>query len=163
MALKGIGRWSAEIYLIFALGRDDIWPAADLGLQIAVGDELALGARPGEPELRAHRRALAALALGRRLPVLAILSAQAQADARRSWRRNSMPEPDSRRPTTPSKSARSAFIAAPRARSTSAYRDAASELGARLAEAGIELVFGGGRVGLMGLRGRCRAWRGAAG
>ena len=31
------------------------------------------------------------------------------------------------------------------------YRKAASELGARLAEAGIELVFGGGRVGLMGL------------
>jgi uncharacterized protein (TIGR00730 family) len=32
-----------------------------------------------------------------------------------------------------------------------AYREAASELGARLAEAGIEVVFGGGRVGLMGM------------
>ena len=32
-----------------------------------------------------------------------------------------------------------------------AYREAASELGARLAEARIEVVFGGGRVGLMGL------------
>jgi uncharacterized protein (TIGR00730 family) len=31
------------------------------------------------------------------------------------------------------------------------YREAASELGAKLAEAGIELVFGGGRIGLMGL------------
>jgi uncharacterized protein (TIGR00730 family) len=31
------------------------------------------------------------------------------------------------------------------------YREAASELGARLAQAGVELVFGGGRVGLMGL------------
>src|SRR6516225_11234361 len=31
------------------------------------------------------------------------------------------------------------------------FREAASELGARLAAAGIELVFGGGRVGLMGL------------
>ena len=31
------------------------------------------------------------------------------------------------------------------------YRDAASELGARLAAAGIGLVYGGGRVGLMGL------------
>ena len=30
VGLKGIGRWSAEIYLIFALGRSDIWPAADL-------------------------------------------------------------------------------------------------------------------------------------
>ena len=37
-SLKGIGRWSAEIYLIFALGRPDIWPAADLGLQVAIGE-----------------------------------------------------------------------------------------------------------------------------
>jgi DNA-3-methyladenine glycosylase II len=52
VSLKGIGRWSAEIYLIFALGRPDIWPAADLGLQIAVGERLGLAARPPEPELR---------------------------------------------------------------------------------------------------------------
>jgi DNA-3-methyladenine glycosylase II len=52
VALKGIGRWSAEIYLIFALGRDDIWPAADLGLQFGVAAELALGTRLGERELR---------------------------------------------------------------------------------------------------------------
>jgi DNA-3-methyladenine glycosylase II len=52
VSLKGIGRWSAEIYLIFALGRDDIWPAADLGLQFGVASELALGTRLGEKELR---------------------------------------------------------------------------------------------------------------
>lgn len=52
VALKGIGRWSAEIYLIFALGRDDVWPAADLGLQLGVAAELGLPARPGERELR---------------------------------------------------------------------------------------------------------------
>jgi len=52
VALKGIGRWSAEIYLIFALGRDDIWPAADLGLQLGIAAELGLAARPGERELR---------------------------------------------------------------------------------------------------------------
>jgi DNA-3-methyladenine glycosylase II len=52
IALKGIGRWSAEIYLIFVLGRPDIWPAADLGLQIAVGQRLGLASRPPEPELR---------------------------------------------------------------------------------------------------------------
>jgi DNA-3-methyladenine glycosylase II len=52
VALKGIGRWSAEIYLIFALGRDDIWPAADLGLQFGVAAELGLPARLGERELR---------------------------------------------------------------------------------------------------------------
>ena len=51
LALKGIGRWTAEIYLIFALGRPDIWPAADLGLQIAVGDCLERE-RLGERELR---------------------------------------------------------------------------------------------------------------
>jgi DNA-3-methyladenine glycosylase II len=52
LRLKGIGRWSAEIYLIFALGRSDVWPGADLGLQIAVGEALGLAARPREAELR---------------------------------------------------------------------------------------------------------------
>ena len=51
-SLKGIGRWSAEIYLIFALGRPDVWPAADLGLQLAIGECLGLAERPGEPALR---------------------------------------------------------------------------------------------------------------
>jgi DNA-3-methyladenine glycosylase II len=54
LAIRGIGRWSAEIYLLFALGRPDIWPAADLGLQIAIGDQLGLGSRLTELELR-HR------------------------------------------------------------------------------------------------------------
>ena len=52
LSLRGIGRWSAEIYLLFALGRADIWPAADLGLQVALGDHLRSGARPDEPETR---------------------------------------------------------------------------------------------------------------
>jgi DNA-3-methyladenine glycosylase II len=52
ISLKGIGRWSAEIYLIFALGRNDVWPAADLGLQLAVADCLGLAERPGERQLR---------------------------------------------------------------------------------------------------------------
>jgi DNA-3-methyladenine glycosylase II len=52
LAIRGIGRWSAEVYLLFALGRPDIWPAADLGLQVAIGDHLGLGSRPGEIELR---------------------------------------------------------------------------------------------------------------
>jgi hypothetical protein len=33
--IKGIGRWSAEIYLLFAEGRPDIWPAGDLAVQAA--------------------------------------------------------------------------------------------------------------------------------
>lgn len=52
LAVRGIGRWSAEIYLLFALGRPDIWPAADLGLQVGVGEQLGLGSRPTELELR---------------------------------------------------------------------------------------------------------------
>jgi DNA-3-methyladenine glycosylase II len=52
VSLKGIGRWSAEIYLVFALGRSDVWPAADLGLQLGAAAELSLPARPGERELR---------------------------------------------------------------------------------------------------------------
>ena len=51
--IKGIGRWSAEIYLLFAEGRQDIWPAGDLAVQEAVGRMLELPARPGEKETRA--------------------------------------------------------------------------------------------------------------
>lgn len=52
VALRGIGRWSAEIYLIFALGRSDVWPAADLGLQFGVAECLGLGDRVPERRLR---------------------------------------------------------------------------------------------------------------
>lgn len=54
LAVRGIGRWSAEIYLLFALGRQDVWPAADLGLQIGFAEQLSLGSRPREQELREH-------------------------------------------------------------------------------------------------------------
>src|SRR3546814_6817336 len=37
VSVKGIGRWSAEIYLLFAEGRPDVWPAGDLVVQIVVG------------------------------------------------------------------------------------------------------------------------------
>jgi len=54
--IKGIGRWSAEIYLLFAEGRRDIWPAGDLAVQIAVGQIMGLDARPAERETRALAR-----------------------------------------------------------------------------------------------------------
>ncbi|MBU0554497.1 MAG: DNA-3-methyladenine glycosylase 2 family protein [Alphaproteobacteria bacterium] len=67
--VKGIGRWSAEIYLLFAEGRKDIWPAGDLAVQIAVGQIMGLDARPAERETRAlaeswrpHRSAMALMA-----------------------------------------------------------------------------------------------------
>jgi DNA-3-methyladenine glycosylase II len=52
LAIRGVGRWSAEVYLLFALGRPNIWPAGDLGLQAAIGQHLGLGARPDEVEMR---------------------------------------------------------------------------------------------------------------
>jgi DNA-3-methyladenine glycosylase II len=67
--IKGIGRWSAEIYLLFAEGRVDIWPAGDLAVQIEIGRILGLDERPSEKltrELaepwRPHRGAAAILA-----------------------------------------------------------------------------------------------------
>lgn len=52
MRVKGIGRWSAEIYLLFAEGRTDIWPAGDLAVQEGVGRLLKLDARPSDRETR---------------------------------------------------------------------------------------------------------------
>ncbi|MFC0588412.1 DNA-3-methyladenine glycosylase family protein [Novosphingobium aquiterrae] len=46
--IKGIGRWSAEIYLLFAEGRPDIWPAGDLAVQAGLGKLLGLAERPSE-------------------------------------------------------------------------------------------------------------------
>lgn len=50
--IKGIGRWSAEIYLLFAEGRHDIWPAGDLAVQIEIGRLLGLPDKPSEKHLR---------------------------------------------------------------------------------------------------------------
>jgi DNA-3-methyladenine glycosylase II len=51
-ALKGIGPWTAEIYLLFCVGHPDIFPAGDLALQTAVQKALPLRARPDEKKLR---------------------------------------------------------------------------------------------------------------
>ncbi|WP_242128829.1 DNA-3-methyladenine glycosylase 2 family protein [Sphingobium sp. Sx8-8] len=67
--IKGIGRWSAEIYLLFAEGRPDIWPAGDLAVQIEIGRILGLPERPSEKltrdlaeRWRPHRGAAAIMA-----------------------------------------------------------------------------------------------------
>lgn len=46
--IKGIGRWSAEVYLLFAEGRADIWPAGDLAVQAGLHKLLGLEERPSE-------------------------------------------------------------------------------------------------------------------
>jgi len=68
-AVKGIGRWSAEIYLLFAEGRPDIFPAGDLAVQIELGVILGMEERPTEKAIRAlaeawrpHRGAAAVFA-----------------------------------------------------------------------------------------------------
>ena len=50
--IKGIGRWSAEIYLLFAEGRPDIWPAGDLAVQKAVGRIMGHDEMPKEKVVR---------------------------------------------------------------------------------------------------------------
>lgn len=51
MQIKGIGQWSAEIYLLFALKRPDIWPAGDLALAIAMQRLKRLRRRPDPKRL----------------------------------------------------------------------------------------------------------------
>ena len=51
MELKGIGSWSADIYLLMALLRADIWPASDLALAIAVTKLKQLPYRPDSNQL----------------------------------------------------------------------------------------------------------------
>ena len=49
--IKGIGSWSADVYLLMAMRRADIWPAGDLALAVAAHDLLRLDARPTPQEL----------------------------------------------------------------------------------------------------------------
>jgi DNA-3-methyladenine glycosylase II len=50
-ALKGIGPWTADIYLMFALGRPDVWPVADLALQHGMRLLHGLADRPGAKDM----------------------------------------------------------------------------------------------------------------
>ena len=56
-AVKGLGPWTAEVHLLFAEDRPDIFPSGDLALAASAAQLLGLEARPGP-------KALAALALG---------------------------------------------------------------------------------------------------
>ena len=51
--VKGIGAWTADIYLLRALLRPDVWPAGDLALAVAAQEVRALPARPTPRELDA--------------------------------------------------------------------------------------------------------------
>ncbi|MGD8325292.1 MAG: DNA-3-methyladenine glycosylase 2 family protein [Sphingomonadales bacterium] len=65
-AVKGLGPWTADIYLLFCDGRHDIWPSGDLALQVALGRLKGLKDRPTAKETvplvepwRPHRGAMA--------------------------------------------------------------------------------------------------------
>ena len=52
MSQRGIGRWTAECYLLFCLGRRDVFPAGDLALRIGYQELTNADDRPSESELR---------------------------------------------------------------------------------------------------------------
>lgn len=67
-AHKGVGNWTADIYLMFGMGRGDVWPAADLGLQAGIqllhGLKKRPSAKQGEQiaeDWRPHRSSAAVL------------------------------------------------------------------------------------------------------
>lgn len=51
--VKGIGRWTAEMFLIFSLGRLDVLPVDDLGFRTAAQRVYGLAALPGKADLQA--------------------------------------------------------------------------------------------------------------
>ena len=68
MALPGIGRWTADVYLLACLGRPDLWPVGDRALQVAVAEALGLDTVPDQAALelvgerwRPHRSTAARL------------------------------------------------------------------------------------------------------
>jgi len=76
-ALPGIGRWTADVYLLACLGRPDLWPIGDRALQVAAAEALHLAVVPVGDELetigerwRPHRSSAARILwhgyLGRR-------------------------------------------------------------------------------------------------
>jgi DNA-3-methyladenine glycosylase II len=51
-AVRGLGRWTAEVYLLFALGRHDVFPSGDIALAASAAHLKGLAARPGPVALR---------------------------------------------------------------------------------------------------------------
>lgn len=51
LAVRGLGRWSVDVYYLMALRRPDIWPHGDLALAVAAHEVKRLRARPTHPRL----------------------------------------------------------------------------------------------------------------
>lgn len=52
VAVKGIGRWTAEMFLMFALGRSDVFPVDDLGIQKALVRAYGLRSKPSKERMK---------------------------------------------------------------------------------------------------------------
>ena len=68
-SVKGLGRWSAEMYMMFSLGRADMWPVGDLAVRVGIGRIIEMEERPNEKEMdpigerwRPYRSSMALLA-----------------------------------------------------------------------------------------------------
>ena len=59
--VKGIGRWTAEMFLMFNLGRPDVMPAGDLGVQNAIKRHYRMRQRPQPQTAAEARRAMASI------------------------------------------------------------------------------------------------------
>ena len=65
VAVKGFGRWTAEMFLMFRLHRPDVLPAGDLGIVIAIQRLYRLRKRPDAEARAEDRRGVAAVPIGR--------------------------------------------------------------------------------------------------
>ena len=50
-AVRGFGRWSAHMYMMFSLGRPDIWPSGDLAVRVGFGRIMGWKERPDEKKV----------------------------------------------------------------------------------------------------------------
>lgn len=58
-AVRGFGRWSAHMYMMFALGRPDIWPSGDLAVRVGFGRMMGWRERPSEQQVLTEGEAFA--------------------------------------------------------------------------------------------------------
>ena len=69
--VRGIGEWTAHMFLMFQLGRLDVWPIGDLGVRVGFGRLYGIDPAADAEGARRLRRTLPSLSLAGRVVVLA--------------------------------------------------------------------------------------------